>query len=1540
MGSLNCNRQLVSRRQAIGDFMEKQKVDVMALQDTGVVQIGDENALYHYFKERGWILICKSWLPTTRHGEYNEDEIREMEQHFVKKGNHRPLIRARLAWLVKKEVMMRCEVMYTGTKRERLQCLVMHHRGGKVSFINVYMPLEADEQAVVHLQLQRLAAVCSAKQVILGDWNAVCNPRVDRRPSRTALSDLDSILLESVGVMGALDAFRALHPHSAAFSYNHNGAASRIDMAFVSEALVESAVGAAIAQLFHDDHEPIVLALELAKEVVSTEGSGPARVRFQLPKASKDTAGPKWREFTAALASSTAQLSPAQLASQNDIDCEAQALIDTLSDAARKVFGFRKSRPDKKPFRDKKTERLFQKEVHINRLTRKVRTICRMESPDAAHRFQALRNKIAKCIGHATPEHPWEVIPLLRRQRKQVKRALKKHQAEMRSKEIEEFYNQLEKQDGKPQGFRQFSPKISQNSAVHAVLRKDGSLATGAREVREAVREYTHNLLGVVQDLPVWDEAKDGQAPWAAYDEELPPLQEDYTISLRDIQRKLRKCNLNAAPDYYGQTFGMLFHAPTTYLERVAELMNTMITQEHVPEVFGATPMFFLHKKGSPLVLANKRTIALVEVHLKLCDGIMVERASELLEDSGRLSPLQWAGRPGRGCMQALGIVDQTADHATRNRQYQNCYFGMVDFFKAYDWVPHEPLFGRVKRIGLPVFARHLKAMYSKTRLVIMTAFGFTEAVSQKRGVFQGACSSPAVYVVFTNPMLRMIDSGRGYKVRAIDPNEPNLPQRRYPSVEVKGAAIVDDLLVVRRSHADMAEAVKNVCMFGYFNGQLVTPSKTVIVSNAHLAYDRRPFHVCTEWVAPPERTANATTAFAVGDWDTVFRYLGIYRSGGDRSTAHTSHTERLIFGFLSKLARKKAPGDFTTKVVNALMYSVVRFAAPFVHFKKSWIKRIQGTITRVAKKAQGLSSRTPNLLFYCEQATGLRSLEVEIHAAQLAAFSQLTGGYQEVIAVFEANDGDLALKGNGLPILYLHAQKYQWLKGSFLGAVKGLMEKYGWRAIWSDSSLGVAQGDARFYKWTSSATRPGGERRSDTVTVECHEVGAIAVHKGLFPHFVHTSVDNWMIDSPVLPRTVFDAWRNSLVNGTQNALRSRASTYLSWRATVCSNNGQVRPALLAPSREDSRDFWRQVSGGQVELRAHGLKWAVLGTTRFDDGAKRGPYHGGGVAVCMEVQRVLHIPTPQNQSVGHSLAMGVVAILSVCDCNQELIISTPLEYLGRHVMEWPHWLPGKRARHPLRSTIERIVDLVRWRRNVTEFVVTPTAGLVTFDSEIDAEMVNPSANYRNNEHPGKLLLAARANVTQPRVLPLIEPSSKRLVPCTADMSEWIEGDLAQHYLRKVDGEVMSALAEHHTMSPYFDENAHPATYTMFRHDPQRSLLWKARGNVLGTGDNLVKWGILSADAKEARCCCDWNDPEAPLESLDHLVFHCRLFVQEAGKMRGQSSMAAALGLVLENGITEVLLEKRKKRAHKCVQCLTQLWARRRQLRAQMFAEQE
>ncbi len=100
------------------------------------------------------------------------------------------------------------------------------------------------------------------------------------------------------------------------------------------------------------------------------------------------------------------------------------------------------------------------------------------------------------------------------------------------------------------------------------------------------------------------------------------------------------------------------------------------------------------------------------------------------------------------------------------------------------------------------------------------------------------------------------------------------------------------------------------------------------------------------------------------------------------------------------------------------------------------------------------------------------------------------------------------------------------------------------------------------------------------------------------------------------------------------------------------------------------------------------------------------------------------------------------------------------------------------------------------------------------------------------------------------------------------------------------------------------------------------------------GSKLVEWGILDQGDKHARCCCQWNNPQAPLETLDHLIFHCPLLARVAEPAQSQPTIQQALGFISENKMPpcEPYLADRVLAANKCVDSFLELWSECNRLR--------
>ncbi|KAF9555307.1 hypothetical protein EC968_009018, partial [Mortierella alpina] len=181
----------------------------------------------------------------------------------------------------------------------RTQAVDFHFKTGfKIRIINIYLPSRNDKcsEAVVHWIKNEYG---NAREqgyaiVMLGDYNGVMNPKMDR--SRVSQSSRpETPFLQWVELQALHDSYRLLHPTSRDYTLGNK---SRIDMIFVSTSLAERFVTAGIKQLgdtVSSDHQMATLTLTLHGTQHLTRQTAkkykkPKGFRFQL----KETSHEQW----------------------------------------------------------------------------------------------------------------------------------------------------------------------------------------------------------------------------------------------------------------------------------------------------------------------------------------------------------------------------------------------------------------------------------------------------------------------------------------------------------------------------------------------------------------------------------------------------------------------------------------------------------------------------------------------------------------------------------------------------------------------------------------------------------------------------------------------------------------------------------------------------------------------------------------------------------------------------------------------------------------------------------------------------------------------------------------------------------------------------------------------------------------------------------------------------------------------------------------------------------------------------------------------
>lgn len=1541
--SLNCNKSLSIRRSIILERCISLSASIIGLQDIGLIQVGEENDLAVWFADNGFKLIPKCWLPTGRSPEYSNRDILDLRKYHVTNGHHHRQNRDRIALLVSHSYCAVVETVYTGPAMPRIQCLRLNLPSQPLFIFNVYCPPsshDVEEQQRVYSDITHTLDNLPRQRnlVVLGDFNATLNPLIDRSPPHSALSPYDLALHDFLGEQDLNDSFRLINGDLRSFSFSHNSSASRIDFVLLDSSLASAATHASIDAFFYEDHE-VVAATVLIQPAILGPRSLPdtPSKRYRTVPLHKGKMPDIWVKFGLAANKAIARLPaiPEQPSAEN-LSQATQQFISSLQDAAASTFGLQTKRHDQRPHASQGLSRLLSV---LNTTNKHICFIRSLRPLPIASKRAAFQQKIPILAAFLHVDHipNWGyAYTKLQRKRRELKCAIQRlYDSEVRTK-MTQYEAYKASVDGKARGFSQYSPKISSNAPVSAVLRPDGSLAVRPDDVLTAVRESYQSLFGVTHPLPQWTEQE--PPPWSPFDQPLPPLDERYDLSPPAIREFLQGARLNGAPDIHGLQMAMFYCLDGSSLQHLSSLLLGIVSTNSIPLPCCLTPMFLIHKGNSPLQLNNYRSISLLNTILKVLDGMFNQSATLLLDSSGRLSPMQWLFRPHRGVREALGIFDQTLDHFHRHQANTPLFVGQFDIYKAFDTVHPDLLVERISRIGLPLLSQHIARMYGTLSVIIKTTHGFTVPMPYRQGVFQGAPSSPGVYAIYVNPLNLMLNAGPGVVIRPRCAGDPPCPS----SVSCKVAAVsaADDLVTFDKNFPNARETVLRVCQFGYFNNQRVNIGKSDFYTSSKLPLHLLQLAIPRPWLSPCNSTASHVTVPFRGP-DFSFRYLGIHRSLNDRSSAHVAHLDGIIYSCLSQVLRKRVNGPFASTIANALIYSVVRFAAPFVTFPTAVVQRWESVITRVMKKSQGLSSRLPNILFYCHLATGLRSLSEEIAMERLSTYAALTSTFHSVTKVFICNDADMARNGNGAPPLYTIAQAFPWLRNSMVGDIWRICQDALLLASWSSGPLCAPNGHATLFRFTGKdlPNQAPAMINKDRVLPIHHVQGAIATPRNMFWRF------------PVSPALFIRT--SACIVSQDGSLKSRHAAFLdgtltqmgglrpihidawnSWIGTFAINN-RLPSHLPLSSTPSLRSYFNPPLLFPLAPRL--IRVALLASSFFQNHATRGVQTGGGVAVCTSPAFCISVGTPSSQSVQHSIALSLLVTISKIDRQQDVLFSCPVETLADQLEHWSSYPTTTQAQHPFRTTMEHLFDAINAHRGSLGITVNPTGDLSNFDPLITPDLINPNPDYWiHGESPGSLRLLAQAAAIGPRALPRLRPQTTRLMWTSRTSQEWIEGPMGPFLGRLFDQRRLSSLASHHTLGTYFSVEAHPLCVSMWLHHPQRSLIWKARANCCGTGDNLVRWGIIDVNDPVSRCSCCHSDPNAPLESLSHMLFECphqsdlrsQLLLPPA--IQHQASLPFALGLILENGIrpNSELLRHAVARAKSNVTTFIKMWTRR------------
>ena len=311
---------------------------------------------------------------------------------------------------------------------------------------------------------------------------------------------------------------------------------------------------------------------------------------------------------------------------------------------------------------------------------------------------------------------------------------------------------------------------------VQPIMNAAGTLAVTLPEILDAWRSHFQRLAtdvtGNSQNPAKWKDI--------AADDSLAPLRHlDQDITQDDLWRCIARMKRHSAPggdgipsDFYGaclvdkhewddwiadvaQAEGEPPPPPPVHMTKaLLAVISLSWTHSLVPDDWTDSVVVSIPKKGDLSDTGNYRGISLMCTALKILCNLVSERTNLSAESARRFSPCQAGFRRLEECVTHTTCFVEILQ---RRRLVGLTTFALfVDLKKAYDMVPQEALFAKLRRFGVRGRCYDFVVeLYRRSSIRVRVGHGptasFTDAFDLDRGLRQGCPLSCVLFNVFIN---------------------------------------------------------------------------------------------------------------------------------------------------------------------------------------------------------------------------------------------------------------------------------------------------------------------------------------------------------------------------------------------------------------------------------------------------------------------------------------------------------------------------------------------------------------------------------------------------------------------------------------------------------------------------------------------------------------------------------------------------------------------------------------------------------------------
>ncbi|CAI5450270.1 unnamed protein product [Caenorhabditis angaria] len=394
------------------------------------------------------------------------------------------------------------------------------------------------------------------------------------------------------------------------------------------------------------------------------------------------------------------------------------------------------------------------------------------------------------------------------------KREICKITRESYQKDLENWRcRKIEEAVAKRTSVKKMKKRIEEKSELFQRLTlQDGSRTSNRSKIREAVKNHFKKQF-----------ERTGPKTTKIQSTTRNPL----PISNSEVMRAISSLKVNTARGLDGIGADMIKYGGELVAKCLTNSFNKIIDDDEIPDDWNNIRLKLIEKKPNPEHLKDVRPISILSIPGKIFTKVMTSRLMGKSEQT--LDESQHGFRPRRSCsdnLQSISILWE------RSHEYKlPLILTFIDFKAAFDSVDWNSVQESVIETGF--WPQYLECIKGANEVGIgeLTVLGEKMKIAMERGVRQGDSSSPALFSIALDHLLRQADP---IPENDLDGNYGCKIHGQY----ISRLLFADDLVLIDTSSKDAQKRAENIAKKCEEAGLLFNTSKSKVLRNE--AADKR----------------------------------------------------------------------------------------------------------------------------------------------------------------------------------------------------------------------------------------------------------------------------------------------------------------------------------------------------------------------------------------------------------------------------------------------------------------------------------------------------------------------------------------------------------------------------------------------------------------------------------------------------------------------------------------------------------------------------